>query len=390
MKSVYLIGSAQSPVASKGEPHLGQLGAEVVRSAMIDAAIDPDRAESLHVGNMLSGALSNQLQLGSLIADYANLQNIEAHTCEAACASGAVAARAAFLRVSAGSSDVAVACGVEAMTVAPNAQVTRALAAATDWKLEGEQGETFVSINANLMRMYRQKYNIDDGAFATFSVNAHRNASTNPNAVLRKGLDLEQYLSSRRVVDPLRLYDISPICSGAAAIVFGSESVARDALRNGRPLIRVIGSATATDAPALKRRADPLRLRAIEVSVSKALKQANVDRRDIDLFELHDAYTIMAALTLEAAGFAEPGAGVHFASDEEIGLSGKLPISTFGGLKARGHPIGATGIYQFVEAMQQLAWRSGPNQVPGATIALLQNIGGIAATVTTHVLRRED
>lgn len=372
-----------------GEPHLGPLGAEVVSRAIADAGPDPARVQSLHVGNMMSGSLSNQQQLGSLIADYAGLAGVEAGCSEAACASGSVAAREGYLRVRTGCADLVVVCGVEIMTTAPVAMVTRALAAATDWDLEGSAGETFVSLNAALMRAYIRRHAVRDGDFAGFALVAHRNALTNPNAALRKQVDLPLYLGSRTIVDPLRLFDVAPICNGAAALVLASAEVAREAFRAGRPLVRIAASAAATDAPALSRRSDPLRLRAVEISTRRALEQAGLDRRSIDLFELHDAYTIMAALILEAAGFAAPGAGTSFATEEAIGLHGELPLSTFGGLKARGHPVGATGVYQLVEAFQQLAGTAGANQVPDAAVAMVQNVGGIAATVATHVLIRE-
>ncbi|MFT3907346.1 MAG: hypothetical protein QM718_13685 [Steroidobacteraceae bacterium] len=389
MKDVYLVGTAQSPVTMHGEPHLSQMGADVVLRAIADARIDPARVGSLHIGNMMAGTLSNQQQLGSLIADYCGLAGMEASCSEAACASGAVAIREGYLRVRAGCSDAVVVCGVEIMTAAPAADVTRALAAATDWDLEGSVGETFVSLNAALMRSYVQRHGVDDGCFAGFSLTAHRNALTNPNAALRKQVDRNEYLGSRMIAEPLRLFDISPICNGAAAIVLASEGIAREAARSGRPMIRVAASAAATDAPAIAHRADPLQLRAVTVSTQRALEQARIERHSIDLFELHDAYTIMTALILEAAGFAAPGAGTSYATDAASGLNGELPVSTFGGLKARGHPVGATGVYQFVESCQQLAGTAGANQVPGATVAMTQNIGGIASTVVTHLLVRE-
>lgn len=386
---VYLVGTAEDPVTMSGVFHPGQMGAEVVRRAIADARIDPAQVGSLHVGNMMSGTLSNQQQLGSLIADYAGLAGVEASCSEAACASGAVAAREGYLRVKAGYSDAVVVCGIENMTAAPAPEVTSALATATDWALEGSNGETFVSMNAALMRTYIQRYGVGDGSFAGFSLTAHRNALTNPRAALRKQIGRDQYLGSRMIDAPLRLLDVSPICNGAAAVVLASEDVARAAARAGRPMVRIAASTAATEAPAVARRADPLQLRAVEISTRKALEQAQVDRNSIDLFEMHDAYTIMAALILEAAGFAAPGTGTSYATDEGIGLQGKLPLSTFGGLKARGHPVGATGVYQLVECFQQLAGTAGPNQVPGATMAMAQNIGGIAATVITHLLIRE-
>jgi len=265
---------------------------------------------------------------------------------------------------------------------------TRALATAADWELEGIRGESFLSLNATLMRAYMAKYGVASGRFAPFAITAHRNALTNPNALLHKTLDLETYLQSRVITDPIRLFDVSPVCNGASAVILAAPHIA--AALSGRSRVRIAGSAVATAPLALARRTDPLDLTAVTSSTQQAMKQAGVSHDDIDLFEPHDAYTIMTALTLEATGFARRGAGLDYADVERIGLRGELPIATFGGLKARGHPVGASGCYQIVEACLQLQERAGPNQIPGAAVALVQNIGGTGATVVSHVLARDD
>jgi acetyl-CoA C-acetyltransferase len=238
------------------------------------------------------------------------------------------------------------------------------------------------------MRAYMEKYGVAPERFAPFAINAHRNALTNPAALLHKRVDLPTYCAARMVFDPIRLFDVSPVCNGAAAVVLVAPHVARELAR--QPTIRIAGSSLATAPLAASRRSDPLDLTAVTQSTHKALAQAGVEHRDVDLFEPHDAYTIMTALTLEAAGFAPPGRGLEFADVDRIGLDGELPLTTFGGLKARGHPVGATGCYQLVEAYLQLAERAGPNQVANARIALTQNIGGTGATVVSHVLERHD
>jgi acetyl-CoA C-acetyltransferase len=387
LRDVFIAGVGQTPV-TKNYPSRGRyLGVTAVKAAIADAGIDPSRIGALYVGNMLSGILAHQQQLGGLIADYAGLHGIEAVTIEAACASGGAAARMAYLAVAGGVHDAVVVCGVERMTHVERATVTRALATAADWELEGVCGETFLSLNATLMRAYMERYGVTAERFAPFSITAHANALANPNALLHKPLDLPTYRASRIVADPIRLFDVSPICNGAAALVFASPKVS-SALPHGAR-VRIAGSALATAPLALARRADPLDLNAVSRSTVNAMKQARIRHADIDLFELHDAYTIMTTLTLEAAGFAKPGRGLDFAEAERIGLRGELPVSTCGGLKARGHPVGASGCYQMVEGYLQLTERAAANQVPGASIALLQNIGGTGATVVTHVLARE-
>lgn len=388
MRDVFIAGVGQTPVTKDHRTRGRYLGAAAVKAALADARLEPERVGALYVGNMLSGILANQQQLGALIADYAGLAGIEALAVEAACASGGAALRVAYQAVAGGLYDAVVVCGVERMTHVERDSVTRALATAADWEIEGVCGESFLSLNATLMREYMRKYGIPAERFAPFPIAAHGNALTNPHALLHKPLDVETYLASRIVTDPIRLFDVSPICNGAAALVLVAQHVAAE--HATAPRVRIAGSALATAPLALARRPDPLDLTAIGISTSQAMRQAGVDHGDIDLFELHDAYTIMTTLTLEAAGFAKPGAGLDFADTDRIGLAGDLPLATFGGLKARGHPVGASGCYQTVEAYLQLAERAGANQVDGAGVALVQNIGGTGATVVSHVLLRDD
>jgi acetyl-CoA C-acetyltransferase len=383
---VFIAGVGQTPIAKDSATRGRYLGAAAVKAAITDAGIEAERIGALYVGNMLSGILGKQQQLGGLIADYTGLAGIEAVTVEAACASGGAAVRVAYQAVAGGSHDAVAVCGVERMTHVDRDSVTRGLATAADWELEGVCGESFLSLNATLMRAYMDKYGVAAERFAPFAITAHRNALTNPNALLHKPLDLATYSSSRVVADPIRLFDVSPICNGASAVILVAPHVAGGLARRQ---VRIAGSAVATAPLALERRADPLELTAVTGSTRQAMTQAGIDHDDIDLFEPHDAYTIMTALTLEAAGFARAGAGLDYADTARIGLRGELPLMTFGGLKARGHPVGASGCYQIVEAFLQLTQRAGANQVPDAAVALVQNIGGTGATVVTHVLARE-
>ncbi|MGD8325216.1 MAG: thiolase domain-containing protein, partial [Gammaproteobacteria bacterium] len=264
---------------------------------------------------------------------------------------------------------------------------TSALATAADYELEGSRNETFITLNATLMRLYIERHGIEADRLSGFSITAHHNAMTNPYALFHKRLTPEDYCASRIVVDPLRLYDISPVCDGAAAVVLANADVARQITRQSAG-IRVAASSVATMPLALTKRPDPLDLTAVRQSLQDALKQAGVDRNRMDLFELHDAYTIMTALSLEASGYAEAGQGWRMADAERTGLRGELPIATFGGLKARGHPVGATGVYQIVEACLQLRGEAGENQVPDPEFALTQNIGGTGSSVVNHILQR--
>jgi acetyl-CoA C-acetyltransferase len=392
MRDVYLIGIGQTAVSKNGGVRGRYLVADAIAQAISHAGIDPADIGMLVVGNMMSGILAQQQQLGALCADVAGLRGIEAATVEAACGSGAAAARWGYMAVAGGFYDIVLVGGLERMTHAPRDHTTAALATAADWELEGCYGESFVSLNAKLMTHYMETYGVASKDFAHFAINAHKNALHNPNAFLHKPIDMETYLNSRVIVDPVKLLDAPPICDGAAAILLASEAVAHTANRaGGLPLVRVCASAIGTDSLAIAGRKNTLTLEGAALSSQRAYQQAGIGPNDIDIFELHDAYTIITALSLEAAGFAKPGEGVHFGKDGAIALDGTLPISTMGGggLKARGHPVGATGVYQLVETYLQLTGTAGANQIKDPTIALIQNIGGTGATVVSHILARE-
>jgi acetyl-CoA C-acetyltransferase len=279
-----------------------------------------------------------------------------------------------------------VAMGVEKMSETPMAETTSALATAADADFEADEGVSFVGLNALIMRRYIYECGWKHTDFAPFSIVAHANAMHNPNARLHETISQKDYTKARMVADPINLLDASPTGDGAAAVVL----VAADELRPiGKPLVTIAGSAAATDSIAVHSRHDPLWLSAAAASARKAYDQAGIGPDDIDLFELHDAFSIMSALSLEACGFAERGQGPRLGLDGDILPSGRIPIATRGGLKARGHPVGATGVYQIVEVVQQLRGEAGENQIDGARIGLAQNIGGSGSNIITHVLRAD-
>jgi len=385
VRDVSIIGIGQTPVGEHWDKSLRALGATAVAEALQDAHVE--RPQALVVGNMLSGQLSRQENLGALIADHAGLRGIEAIKVEAACASGAAALRVAYAGVAGGIWDLVVACGVEKMTDAPSAETTHALVAAADGLYEGEHGLTFVALNALLMQRYMHQFGYQHQDFAGFAVNAHRNAANNPYAMFRKPISAEAFSRARVIAAPVSLLDSSAIGDGAAAVVLAPTELARD---RGSRSVRILASAIATDSVALHERDDPLFLGAGYASARRAFGQAGLGQEDVDFFELHDAFTITAALSLEAAGFAARGEGVRLAMEGEIALEGSIPISTMGGLKARGHPVGASGLYQVVEAVQQLCGEAGANQLPDCRVGMTQSIGGCGANVITHMFRRED
>ncbi len=237
------------------------------------------------------------------------------------------------------------------------------------------------------MRRYMHAYGVELADFAGFSVNAHANAAANPRAMYRNKLRPEAFASAPMTAEPVSLFDEAPAGDGAAAVIVTSSERAADMV--ARP-VRIAASALATDALALHDRRDLLWLSAAERSAQRAYEQAGVAPADIQVFELHDSFTILAALALEACGLAERGQGWRLARDGEIGRGGRVPMSTFGGLKARGNPIGATGLYQIVEAAHQVRGTAGDCQVGGARVALAQNLGGTGATAVTHILRGDE
>ena len=385
MRKVSIVGFGQIKVGEHWEKSLRHLAGDAVLAAMQHAGTE--RADVLYVGNMLSGALTGQEHLGALVADFVGLRGIEAIKVEAACAAGAAAVRQALIAVASGLVEIAIAVGVEKMTDEVGSSVTSGLAMAADADYETAHGLSFVAINALLMRRYMYEFDCQREDFAPFAINAHANAVNNPYAMFQRPISAKAFAKAGMIASPVSLLDSSPICDGAAAVVIAPSKQAR--AFTDKP-VRIAASAAATDAVALHDRRDPLFLQAAHDSAYKAFLQAGIGPEDIALFELHDAFTIMTALSLEATGFAERGKGVALALDGEIGPNGRVPITTMGGLKARGHPVGATGVYQIVEVAQQLRGEAGANQVADARWGMAQNIGGSGATVITHILEAPD
>ena len=388
MRDVSIIGIGQTPVAEHWDKSLRHLAADAVLAAMRDAGIG--RPDILYVGNMLSGEIAGQEHLGALIADFCGLRGIEACKIEAACASGAAAVRAGYVAIAGGLADLVVVAGVEKMTDETGALVTRGLALAADGDYELPHGLSFVAINALLMRRYMHEYGVAREGFGHFAVVAHQNAVNNPYARFRAPLTLERFVRSPMIADPISLMDSSPVADGAAAIVLCPTAQVAALGGSGSPAVHVRASTVATDCLSLHDRRDLLRLQAVEYSARKAYALAGVGPEDIDFFEYHDAFTIMAALSLEASGFAGRGQATQLAREGALALDGRIPVATMGGLKGRGHPVGATGVYQVVEAVQQLRGQCGPNQIANARVGMTQNIGGSGATVITHILDRAD
>ncbi len=385
MTEVVIAGIGQTEVAEHWDISLRDLAFIAIRDAIKDAGgLNP---QALFAGNMLAPNLSNQAHLGVLLADFAGLTGIEAVTVEAAGASGGAALRQGYLAVASGMVDVALVVGVEKFTDKVGSGVEEALATAGDADYEAIHGMTLGAQAALIMRRYMHEFSVPADGFAGFALTAHTNGAGNPNAMFRKAIKPETYTKAEMVSDPVNMFDMAPNADGAAAVIL----TRRELLPNefSHPLVKIAGSAATSDTLALHDRHDMLGFVAAKLSVEKALKKAGIGLTDIDFFEYHDSFSIYAALSLEAAGFASRGDGWKLAADGSIARTGKIPCATMGGLKARGFPGGATGVYQAVEAVTQLRGDADPSiQLNGARFGLVQSLGGPASTAVTHILER--
>ena len=382
MREIAIIGVGRTPVGEHWGSSLRMLAADAVREALKNAGVA--QVDALYLGNAYGASISSQTHLGALVADYVGLSGIEAFTCEAAEASGGAALRTAYMAVASGSVETALVVGVEKSTDSVGSARIEARNVSLDADFEAAQGATITALAAMLMRRYMHEYNVRLDVFEGFSINAHANGGRSDYAMFRNSIKPGRFAGAPLVSDPVNLFDSAPDADGAAALIITSTERAGDLVPHP---IRITASAAATDTFALHDRADMLYLKSANLSANKAYQQARIEPSDIDLFELHDAYTILSTLTLEATGFAERGEGWKLAQSNAISLTGSLPISTFGGLKSRGNPAGAAGVYQAVEACLQLRGEAGINQVANAKIAMIQNLGGLGSTAITHVLQ---
>jgi acetyl-CoA C-acetyltransferase len=379
---VIIAGIGQTPVGEHWDVSLRSLAVKAMLAAIKDSG--GLRPQALYVGNMLAANLSRQAHLGTLLADFGGLAGVEAETGEAGGASGGAALRQGYLAVASGFVDVALVVGVEKFTDVVGPEVEAAIATVTDSDFEAVQGLTPTAQAALLMRRYMYEYKVPADGLAGFPLTAHANGVGNKNAMYRKAISLETYQKAEPVSDPLNMFDIAPNADGAAALVLTRAELLPKGFPH--PLVRIAASASVSDTLALHDRLDLLQFSASQKSVEQAIQKADIRREQVDLFEYHDSYSIYAALSLEAAGFAPRGAGWKLAADGSIALTGQIPCATLGGCKARGNPGGATGVYQAAEAATQLRGQAGTNQIAGAKVALIQSLGGPASVAVTHVL----
>jgi acetyl-CoA C-acetyltransferase len=383
MTEVVIAGIGQTEVGEHWEIGLRELAFAAIQDALNDAGgLKP---QALFVGNMLAPNLSHQAHGGALLVEYAGLNGIEAVTVEAAGASGGAALRQGYLAIASGFVDVALIVGVEKFTDKIGASVDEALATTSDSDYEAVQGMTPTAQAALLMKRYMHEHNVPANGFVGFALTAHANGVANKNAMFRKAIKAETYAKAEMVSDPINMFDMAPNADGAAALVLTRRDLLPSDFKN--PLVKIAGSAASSDTLALHDRKDMLYFDTAQISAGKAMKQAGVVLDQINFFEYHDMFSIYAALQLEAVGFAIKGKGWKLAEDGAINLNGKIPCATMGGMKARGFPGGASGVYQAVEAAIQLRGQAEANQIAGARTGLIQSLGGPGSTAVSHILQ---
>jgi acetyl-CoA C-acetyltransferase len=383
LRETAIIGVGMTPVTAKSGRTLPELFVKAATEAIEDAGVD--RIDSMYVGNMMSGFLQRQEHLGALMATALGKEGVPAYKVEGACASGGVAANSGVKAVLSGLEDIVLVGGVEKMSGYTTPEVTAGLMMAEDRARVGSTGITFVGLNAMIAREYMHKYNVPHEAIAQFPVHCHENALENPNAEFHKKISVEDVLKSPLVADPLRLFDCSGIGDGAAAFVLAPLDQAKKFTDSP---VKLAASAVATDALSLYQRPDITIFEASRKASAQAYMMAGVRQGDIDLLEVHDAFSVLGIMALEDLGFARKGSGVDFVKEGACARDGRLPTNTFGGLKARGHPVGASGVYQIAELALQLSNRAGKCQVPNPSVGLSQSVGGIGSTIAVHVLKR--
>ncbi len=387
MREVAVIGVGCTKFGEKWDTSFRNLFVEAGALALEDADLSGEHIDEIFVGNMSAGRFVEQEHIGALIADYAGLatDNIAATRVEAACASGGLAFRQAYTAVASGMSEIAVAAGVEKMTDVGTEVTTDVLAAAADREWEGIAGVTFPGLYAMMATDYMHKYGLTREQLAQVAVKNHDNGALNPNAQFQKPITLETVMKSTLVADPLRLFDCSPVTDGAAAVILCPLERAREFTDTP---VKVLGAGQASSTIALHDRKDISTLDGTVAAGNRAFKMAKVERKDIGFVEVHDCFTIAELCAIEDLGFCKKGEAGKLTEDGHTALHGKLPINPSGGLKACGHPVGATGVKQVYEVVKQLRGDAGAKRQLDAEIGMTHNVGGTGATVVCHIFGR--
>jgi acetyl-CoA acetyltransferase len=384
MRRVAVIGVGVTKFG-KHDRTSAELFAEAAREAVVDAGIEPRAIQALYYGNVTGGESERQLHMGPLAASLIGLPTIPTTRFENACATSHAAFRHAVMEVGAGVSDVVLVGGAERILHVPTEHATEYFAYCSDASFEQPTGLTFPGVFALIARAHMEKYGTTERQMAHVAVKNHRHGLHNPKAQFRKEITLETVLQSAYVADPLKLFDCCPFTDGGAAVLVASEEVARKHPR----AVWVLGSAAASDTMFMHDKRDLSRVTATERAAAAAYRQAGRGPQDVNVVELHDCFTIAEIVATEGLGLFEPGMGGPAAEKGWTSLGGKIPVNVSGGLKAKGHPIGATGAAQIAEIVTQLRGEAGPRQVDGARTGLTHTLGGNTATVLVSLFGRD-
>ncbi len=380
MRDVAVIGFGMTQFGELWDKSIKDIFVEAALKAIENAGVD--HIDSMYVGAMSSGLFVGQEHLAAVMADYLGMAPVSATRVESACASGGMSFRQAYLDVASGNSEIVLAGGVEKMN--DGADVTAALATAADQEYEVYNGITFPGLYAMIANAHMHEFNTTREQLAAVAVKNHRNGFNNPNAQFRNTITVDQVLNSTLVADPLRLLDCSPVTDGAAAVILCPLDMAKKFTDSP---VKIIASSQASDTISLYERESFTTLKSVTKAAEKAYKQANLKPSDIDLAEVHDCFTISEIVVTEDLGFFDKGCGGSAVEEGKTSIEeGTIPINTSGGLKSKGHPVGATGIAQIIELYEQLTGQAGKRQVKNAHIGMAQNMGGSGASCTINIL----
>lgn len=382
---VVIVGAGITKFGEHWAKSFRELIAEAGIKAIQSSGLSGQQIEAIYGGCMASGRLIGQEHIGALIADQLGLNPIPSTRCEAACASGGVALRTAYLAIKSGVHDIVAAGGVEKMTELNTEGVSFALGGAGDQEIELFHGATFPSLYALLARAHMHEFGTTEQQMAAVAVKNHANAMLNPNAQFHKEITIEQVMNSGYVAEPIKLLDCSPITDGAAALILCSKDKAKELGLKG---VEIVASEQASDSLALTGRQSLTELRATRIAAQKAYEKAGIRPSQVDFAEVHDCFTIAEILAIEDLGFFKKGEGGIASEKGKTSLKGKIPINPSGGLKAKGHPVGATGVAQAVEAYLQLMGLAEQRQIKNAKIGLTHNVGGSGATAVVTIYKR--
>ncbi|MEA1994151.1 MAG: thiolase domain-containing protein [Euryarchaeota archaeon] len=385
MEKVAVIGSGITKFGELWDSSLRSLTIEAGTKALTDAGVPGEDVDALYTGCMTGDMFVKQGHIASLIADYGGLLPTPSTRVESACASGGLAFRHGFMNIAAGMADIVVVGGVEKMTDALGSQTTDYLASAADQEWEAFNGATFPSLYALIARRHMYEYGTTEEQLSMVAVKNHHNGSLNPNAHFPFEVGLDTVMNSTMVADPLRLFHCSPVSDGAACVILASEEKAKELCDDP---IWVKGTGQASGAIGLHDRKDLCTIDSTVNAARSAYEMAGLTSEDIDFAEVHDCFTIAEIVNIEDLGFFEKGEGGKAVEEGLTTLDGEIPINPSGGLKAKGHPVGATGVAQVVEAVKQLRGDAGKRQIKDAEIGLTHNIGGSGGTAAVHIFSR--